>query len=129
MGTYYIYRSYRGKIDKGGLFAPTSPSSHLSWKGLRNVQKDPSISSFADVSTLFTIMTNFLENQNSEFTEKLFLGAYNSKSYVIQVLGSNCIESNSLYSQKDWFWKNFFLEIEGVRWKGWCGRTHPVMIF
>ena len=85
----------------GGLFAPTSLSSHSSYKGLRNVQKDPSISNFADVSTLFTVMTNFLENQNSEFTEKLFLGAYNSKSYVIQVLGSNCIESNSLYSQKD----------------------------
>ena len=55
---------------------------------------------FADVSIYFTVMTSFLENQDFNLTGRLFLGVCNNKCNVIQVLGTNYIEYNCLYSQQ-----------------------------
>ena len=45
-------------------------------------------------------MTSFLENQDFNLTGRLFLRESNNKFNVVQVLGTNYIEYNCLYSQK-----------------------------
>ena len=45
------------------------------------------------------VMTSFPENQDFSIL-LLFLGLYNDKSKVIELLESNFIDSNSLNSQK-----------------------------
>ena len=63
-------------------------------------------------------------------TEKLFLGVHNDKYNVIQVLWSNYIDSNYLYSQKRLiFQKSSFVFSVTPYEKTECDRPHPGMIF
>lgn len=77
-------------------------------KFFQNCQKgSTNCPSFADIITFFYNSYQFSGNLRFFktfaliFSEKLVLGIYNYKSNVIQVIESNYIDSNCLYSQKD----------------------------
>ena len=73
----------------------------------------------------FKIFQNFCSN----LSEKLFLVLNGDKSIIIQVLGSNYIDSNFLNSRKINFPEISFAFLVKPCQKSWCSRPHPDTIF